>query len=49
MWLDSKLRALMDRQVLEQASAEEILAAPKQDYTKRLLAAIPRGYRVTSV
>jgi len=35
---------MKDGVVVEQSSAEEILAAPKQDYTKRLLAAIPRGY-----
>jgi peptide/nickel transport system ATP-binding protein len=34
--------------VVEQASAEQILAAPKEDYTKRLLAAIPRGYRAAA-
>ena len=28
-----------------QASAAQILAAPREAYTQRLLAAIPRGYR----
>jgi peptide/nickel transport system ATP-binding protein len=37
---------MKDGIVVEQASAAQILAAPKEDYTKRLLAAIPRGYRV---
>jgi peptide/nickel transport system ATP-binding protein len=35
---------MKDGLVVEQASAEEILAAPKEAYTQRLLAAIPRGY-----
>jgi peptide/nickel transport system ATP-binding protein len=30
---------------VEQASAEQILAYPREEYTKRLLAAIPRGYQ----
>ena len=34
--------------VVEQASAAQILAAPQEDYTKRLLAAIPRGYRAAA-
>jgi peptide/nickel transport system ATP-binding protein len=41
---DEKME-MKDGQVVEQASAEQILLAPQQDYTKRLLAAIPRGYR----
>jgi hypothetical protein len=28
--------------------AQRIMAAPQQDYTKRLLAAIPRGYRAAA-
>jgi peptide/nickel transport system ATP-binding protein len=31
--------------VVDQASAAQILAAPREEYTKRLLAATPRGYR----
>ncbi len=30
--------------VVEQASAAQILAAPQQDYTRRLLSAVPRGW-----
>ena len=39
---------MKDGIVVEQASAAQILAAPREDYTKRLLAAIPRGYRATA-
>ena len=44
-FISDEVLVMKDGQVVEQASAEEILAAPKQDYTKRLLAAIPRGYQ----
>ena len=36
---------MKDGIVVEQAGTEQILAAPREEYTKRLLAAIPRGYR----
>ena len=39
---------MKDGRVVEQASAEQILASPREDYTKRLLAAIPRGYRAAA-
>ena len=39
---------MKDGVVVEQASAAQILAAPREDYTKRLLAAIPRGYRAAA-
>jgi peptide/nickel transport system ATP-binding protein len=35
---------MKDGEVVEQASVEQILGQPQQDYTRRLLAAIPRGY-----
>jgi len=43
-FISDEVLVMKDGVVVEQSSAEEILAAPKQDYTKRLLAAIPRGY-----
>ncbi len=43
-FISDEVLVMKDGVVVEQASAEEILAAPKEDYTKRLLAAIPRGY-----
>ena len=32
-------------EVIEQAGVEQILDRPQQEYTKRLMGAIPRGYR----
>ena len=45
-FISDEVLVMKDGMVVEQASAAEILAAPKQEYTRRLLAAIPRGYRV---
>ena len=42
--ISDEVLVMKDGVVVEQASAEQILAAPKEDYTRRLLAAIPRGY-----
>jgi peptide/nickel transport system ATP-binding protein len=39
---------MKDGVAVERASAEQILSAPKADYTKRLLAARPRGYRAAA-
>ena len=44
-FISDEVLVMKDGQVVEQASAEEILAAPKQDYTKKLLGAVPRGYQ----
>jgi len=44
-FISDEVLVMKDGQVVEQASAAQILAAPEQDYTRRLLAAIPRGYR----
>jgi peptide/nickel transport system ATP-binding protein len=35
---------MQDGEVVEQASVAQILDTPKQDYTRRLIGAIPRGY-----
>jgi peptide/nickel transport system ATP-binding protein len=44
-FISDEVLVMKDGQVVEQASAQQILAAPQQDYTKRLLGAIPRGWR----
>jgi len=44
-FISDDVLVMKDGEVVEQASAQQILAAPKQEYTRRLLAAIPRGYR----
>jgi len=44
-FISDEVLVMKDGIVVEQASAAQILAAPREDYTKRLLAAIPRGYR----
>jgi peptide/nickel transport system ATP-binding protein len=44
-FISDEVLVMKDGCVVEQASAEQILAAPREEYTKRLLAAIPRGYQ----
>ena len=44
-FISDEVLVMKDGVVVEQASARQILAAPREEYTKRLLAAIPRGYR----
>jgi peptide/nickel transport system ATP-binding protein len=47
-FISDEVLVMKDGVVVEQASAAQILAAPKEEYTKRLLAAIPRGYRAAA-
>ena len=44
-FISDEVLVMKDGRVVEQAGAEQILAAPREEYTKRLLAAIPRGYQ----
>ena len=44
-FISDEVLVMKDGEVVEQASAEQILAHPREEYTKRLLAAIPRGYQ----
>jgi len=44
-FLSDEVLVMKDGEVVEQASAQQILAAPTQEYTRRLLGAIPRGYQ----
>ena len=47
-FISDEVLVMKDGVVVEQAHTAQILAAPKEDYTKRLLAAIPRGYRTAA-
>jgi len=43
-FMADEVMVMKEGEVVEQASVAQILDAPQQDYTKRLLGAIPRGY-----
>ena len=43
-FMADEVLVMKDGEVVEQASVAEILDVPKQEYTRRLLGAIPRGY-----
>ena len=43
-FMSDEVLVMKDGEVVEQASAAQILAAPQQDYTRRLLSAVPRGW-----
>ena len=44
-FISDEVLVMKDGEVVEQASAAQILAAPQQDYTRRLLSAVPRGWQ----
>ena len=44
-FMADEVLVMKDGEVVEQAGVAQILDAPQQDYTKRLIGAIPRGYR----
>ena len=44
-FMADEVLVMKDGEVVEQASVEQILDAPQQAYTRRLLGAIPCGYR----
>jgi peptide/nickel transport system ATP-binding protein len=43
-FMADEVLVMKDGEVVEQAGVEQILDAPQQEYTRRLLGAIPRGY-----
>ena len=43
-FMADEVLVMRDGEIIEQASVEEILEHPQQDYTRRLIGAIPRGY-----
>jgi peptide/nickel transport system ATP-binding protein len=44
-FISDEVLVMKDGVVVEQAGAEQILAAPREEYTRRLLSAVPRGYQ----
>ncbi|MBS0444691.1 MAG: ABC transporter ATP-binding protein [Proteobacteria bacterium] len=44
-FMADEVLVMKDGEVVEQAGVEQILDHPQQDYTRRLLGAVPRGYR----
>jgi peptide/nickel transport system ATP-binding protein len=47
-FMADEVLVMKDGEVVEQASVAQILDAPQQEYTRRLLGAIPRGYRAVA-
>jgi peptide/nickel transport system ATP-binding protein len=47
-FMADEVLVMKDGEVVEQASVAEILDHPRQEYTRRLLGAIPRGYRAAA-
>ena len=47
-FMADEVLVMKDGDVVEQASVADILEHPREDYTKRLLGAIPRGYRAAA-
>ena len=44
-FISDEVLVMKDGEVVEQASAEDILHHPKQDYTRRLIGAVPKGWQ----
>ncbi|TMH31635.1 MAG: ABC transporter ATP-binding protein [Betaproteobacteria bacterium] len=44
-FMADEVMVMRNGEVIEQAGVEQILDRPQQEYTKRLMGAIPRGYR----
>ncbi|MES2226860.1 MAG: dipeptide ABC transporter ATP-binding protein [Pseudomonadota bacterium] len=47
-FMADEVLVMKDGEVVEQAGVAQILGAPRQEYTRRLLGAIPRGYRAAA-
>ncbi|PTT93148.1 ABC transporter ATP-binding protein [Pelomonas sp. HMWF004] len=44
-FISDEVLVMQNGDVVEQAPTAELIAAPRQDYTRRLLGAVPRGYQ----
>jgi peptide/nickel transport system ATP-binding protein len=44
-FVSDEVLVMKDGDVIEQDSAHAILSSPREDYTRKLMAALPRGYR----
>ena len=44
-FISDEVLVMKDGEVVEQDSAAAIMTAPREEYTRRLMAALPRGYR----
>jgi len=47
-FMADEVLVMKDGEVVEQAGVQQILESPREDYTRRLLGAIPRGYRAAA-
>jgi len=47
-FMADEVLVMKDGEVVEQADVEQILDRPQQEYTKRLMGAIPRGYKAAA-
>jgi peptide/nickel transport system ATP-binding protein len=47
-FMADEVLVMKDGEVVEQAGVEQILDRPQQEYTKRLMGAIPRGYKAAA-
>jgi peptide/nickel transport system ATP-binding protein len=47
-FISDEVLVMKDGEVVEQASAAQILAAPREEYTQRLLGAVPRGWQAAA-
>lgn len=47
-FMADEVLVMKDGQVVEQAGVEQILEAPREEYTRRLLGAVPRGYKAAA-
>jgi len=47
-FMADEVLVMKDGEVIEQAGVEQILDNPQQEYTRRLMGAIPRGYRAAA-